>query len=295
MPSLLRRALFSLATSDRFERAVRAAPGGEALAWRLASPYVAGPTAEDALATATELAGRGVASSIDFFGENVTDPRRANEVADEYERLATRLSGAPPGTYLSLDLSHVDVDGPGAAVAGRLERIAAALPDGARVQVGAEQAARTDRILDAVLATARATAAPGSVCATVQANLYRSARDVLVLAEAGVPIRLVKGAYVESPAEAHPWGDATDIAFAELAHALNRAGADCSLATHDPVLREALLPALPGVGVEMLLGVRPADQASLVARGVPVRVYVPYGGEWFRYAMRRAAESRGKG
>ncbi len=159
------------------------------------------------------------------------------------------------------------------------------------MQVGAEQAARTDRILEAVLAAARAT---GSVCATVQANLLRSARDAVGLAEAGVPIRLVKGAYVESPAQAHPWGDATDIAFAELAHSLHRAGAEFSLATHDPVLREALLPALPGVGVEMLLGVRPADQASLAARGVPVRVYVPYGGEWFRYAMRRAAESRGK-
>jgi proline dehydrogenase len=66
-----------------------------------------------------------------------------------------------------------------------------------------------------------------------------------------------------------------------------------SLATHDPVLREALLPAMPGVGVEMLLGVRPDDQAALAARGVPVRVYVPYGDGWFRYAMRRLAESRG--
>lgn len=294
MPSLSRRALFSLATSDRFERAVRAAPGGEALAWRLASPYVAGPTVEDALATATELDGRGVASSLDFFGENVTDASEADIVADEYVRLARRLSGAPRGTYLSVDLSHIGVDGPGGTVADRLERIAAALPDGARVQVGAEQAARTDRILAAVLAAARGAGAGGVVSATVQANLRRSVRDALTLSEAGVPIRLVKGAYVESPAETHPWGDATDIAFAELAHALHRAGADFSLATHDPVLREALLPALPGVEVEMLLGVRPADQASLVARGVAVRAYVPYGSDWFRYAMRRAAESRGK-
>ena len=285
-----RRPLFALATSERFERAVRMAPQGEALAYRLASRYVAGRTADDALATARRLAGGGVLSSIDFFGERVTDPREADWVADTYIELAGRLSGAPSGTYLSADLSHLALDEPGSRCARRLERIAAALPSGARIQIGAEEAACADRILETVLAVARGGAA---VSATVQANLRRSWRDAIVLAEAGVPIRLVKGAYVESPAVAYGWGDETDIAFAELAHEVHRAGAELSLATHDPVLREALLPALPGVGVEMLLGVRLDDQASLAARGVPVRAYVPYGRDWFRYAMRRLAESRG--
>ena len=293
MLPLPRHALFKLATSERFEQVVRAIPGGAALAYRLASPYVAGVSADDALATAAELAARGVGSSIDFFGENVSDPVEADRVTDEYVGLAARLAGAPPGTSLSVDLSHIGVDGPAAAVARRLERIARAVPGGSRVQVGAEQAARTDRILDAVITVARAGVSDRSVSATVQANLRRSARDAEVLVQAGVPIRLVKGAYVESPALAHPWGDATDVAFAELAHALHRAGAELSLATHDPVLREALLPAMPGVTVEMLLGVRPADQSSLVARGIPVRLYFPFGDAWFRYAMRRWAESRG--
>jgi proline dehydrogenase len=287
----LRRSLFALATSDRLEQLVRAVPGGEELAYRLASRYVAGVTAEDAFATARRLANQGMLSSLDFFGERVTDPAEADRVADTYVGLAGRLAGeAPADTYLSLDLSHLALDEPGEAVRRRLERIAAALPEGARVQVGAEEAACADRILDAVLAVARAG---GAVSATVQANLRRSMRDADVLAEAGVPIRLVKGAYVEAAAVAHPWGDATDVAFAELAHRLHRAGATVWLATHDPVLREALLPAMPGVGVEMLVGVRPDDQAALVARGVPVRVYVPYGNAWFRYAMRRLAESRG--
>jgi proline dehydrogenase len=290
MDSHTRRALFSLATSERFERAVRSVPGGEPMAYRLASRYVAGLTIDDALAAAAEMAVRGVRSSIDFFGENVTDPDEADRVADEYVRLAGRLVEASPGTYLSLDLSHLDLEGSAVAVARRLERIAGALPEGARVQVGAEAAARTDRILDAVLAVARAG---GAVSGTVQANLYRSPGDAAALAEAGVPIRLVKGAYAESPGIAHPWGDATDIAFAELAHALHRDGAAMSLATHDPVLREALLPALPGVEVEMLFGVRPDDQAALVARDIPVRVYMAFGEGWFRYAMRRLAESRG--
>ena len=290
MQSISRRLLFALATSERFEWAVRAAPGGERVAHGLASRYVVGDTADDALATARGLAARGIRSSIDFFGENVTDPGEADRVADAYVALAARLETvASAGTNLSIDLSHIGIDEPGDGARRRLERIAAALPAGARIQVGAEQAARTDRILAAVLAAA---GAGGPVAATIQANLRRSPADAERLAEAGVPIRLVKGAYVEAPTLAHPWGDATDVAFIALAYALHRAGASISLATHDPVMREALLPALPVAEVEMLLGVRSADQAALVARGIPVRVYVPYGDGWFRYAMRRAAESR---
>lgn len=287
MKGIPRPILFKLATSERFERGVRAAPGGERTAYRLASRYVAGESADDALATARRLAAQGVDSSIDFFGENVTDPREADAVADVYVALAARIQ-AP--TYLSIDLSHIAIAEPGDGARRRLGRIAAALPTGSRIQVGAEQATRTDRILEAVLAVARDG---GPVAATVQANLRRSPEDAERLVEAGVPIRLVKGAYVETPSLTHAWGDATDIAFIELAHALHRAGASLSLGTHDPVIREALLPALPGAGVEMLLGVRSADLGPLVARGVPVRVYVPYGDRWFRYAMRRAAESRG--
>jgi proline dehydrogenase len=285
-----RRSLFALATSDRFERAVRATWRGEMLAYHLASRYVAGRTVDDALTTARGLAASGVLSSIDLFGENVTDPAAADRTADAYVELAGRLSDAPPGTYLSVDLSHLAVDESGPGPQRRLERIAAALPAGARIQVGAEQESRADRILETVLAVARGG---GAVSATVQANLRRSDRDAATLAEAVVPIRLVKGAYVETPALAHPWGDETDVAFVRIAYRLHGGGATVDLATQDRVLREALLPALPGVGVEMLLGVRPEDHAGLVARGVPVRVYVPYGEDWFRYAMRRAAESRG--
>jgi proline dehydrogenase len=260
------------------------------LAYHLASRYVAGRTVDDALTATRALAAGGVLSSIDLFGENVVDPAEADRVADAYVKLAARLGDAPPGTFLSLDLSHFAVDERGVGPARRLERVAAALPGGARVEVGAEHAGRADRILETVLAVARGG---GAVSATVQANLRRSERDAGALAEAGVPIRLVKGAYVETPAVARPWGEETDLAFVELAHRLHGAGATLSLATHDRVLREALLPALPGVGIEMLLGVRPEDHAGLVARSVPVRVYVPYGENWFRYAMRRAAESRG--
>lgn len=281
----IRRPLFALATSDRLERAVRRSSRGEALAFRLASRYVAGVSAEEALATARRLAERGVLSSIDFFGERVSDPAEADRVTDEYVSLAGRLV---PGAFVSVDLSHLAIDDAG--VRGRLHRIASALPPGAFVQVGAEEAFRADRVLDTVLGVARSGA---RVAATLQANLRRSVSDASALVDAAVPIRLVKGAYVESPAMAHAWGDPTDLAFVDLAHSLHRAGSVLWLATHDPVLREALLPALPGVSVEMLLGVRPDDQVALAARGIPIRVYMPYGDGWFRYAMRRLAESRG--
>jgi proline dehydrogenase len=290
MASASRRILFALATSMRFERVVRALPGGERTAYRLALRYVAGRERGDALARAHALAAERLTSSLDFFGESVSDPLEAERVTDAYVDLAGALADAPAGTFLALDLSHLGVDAPGDAVRSRLLRIAEALPAGARVQVGAEQAERADRILDTVLAAARAGA---GVAATVQANLWRSPADAQRLAEAGVPIRLVKGAYVEEPGIAYDWGEQTDLAFLELAHELHRGGAELTLGTHDPVLREALLRALPGVGVEMLLGVRADDARTLSARNVPVRVYVPYGEDWFRYGMRRLAESRG--
>jgi proline dehydrogenase len=286
-----RRILFALATSAGWERAVRAVPGGERGAHRLARGYVAGTGPEDALACAHRLAAAGLASSIDFFGESVSDPIEADRVTGHYVALAQTLERAGENTFLSIDLSHIGLDQPGDAVQQRLERIAAALPAGRYIQVGAEQEARADRVLAAVSAVARAG---GAVSATIQANLKRSRTDARALAERGVPIRLVKGAYVEDPQVAHSWGEPTDLAFLELAHDLHPSGADVAIATHDAVLREALLRALPGIGVEMLLGVRSADARVLAGRGVPVRIYVPYGDGWFRYAMRRWAESVGR-
>lgn len=207
-------------------------------------------------------------------------------MAADYVALGREAAALPGDVCIALDLSHLAIDSDPVAARAHLVRIAAAAP----VQIGAEDSVRTDRILDCVIDAARAGA---RVSATLQANLRRSPTDADRLAAAGVPVRLVKGAYVEPHAVAHPYGEATDRAFARLAHRLHAAGAQLTLATHDPVLREALLPALPGVGVEQLLGVRAADAEELVAAGRQVRVYVPYGDGWFRYWMRRVAEARG--
>lgn len=277
-----RRLLFRLATSDRFERAVRSVAPAEGAARRAARRYVAGDAADDALAVARELADAGMRASIDLFGEQVSDPGEARAVGDAYVDLARRLDH---GTWLSIDLSHVGLDVSTELAREALERIAGALPAGARLQVGGEDSARAERILEVVLTVARAGA---PVTATVLANLRRSAADGDRLASAGVPIRLVKGAYVEPPALAFAWGDETDVNYLRLARALGEA--DLALATHDRVLREALPDHHRH---ELLLGVRPGDAHALARQGRDVTVYVPYGAGWFRYWMRRVAESRG--
>lgn len=290
--SIGRAALFRLATSTHFESLVRSAPGGQALAWRAAARYVAGGTADDATRLVGELDSQGVAASIDQFGESVDDPTVARRVAADYVRLASQLAATPAGTWLALDLSHLGLDVDPTSCVEHLVAITRALPEGRRVQVGAEELARADAVMTCVLDVAGQGLAQ-RLGATVQANLHRTPDDVERLLEAGVHIRLVKGAYVEPLGSAWPYGEPTDVAYVRLAHRLAEAGASFALATHDGVLREALLAGLGPVPVEQLLGVRPEVVADLTERGVPVRIYVPFGPDWFRYWMRRVAESRG--
>ena len=286
-----RTVLFRLATSERLERAVKRAPGGEAAAWRAASRYVAGRSRSDALDTVATLLEQGHGVSIDEFGERVRDPAAADLVLEDYLGLAGALPPPPADIWLSVDLSHLALGTDSSVLADRLAAIARALPAGRRVQVGAEEAAQDDAILACVLDVA-ARGLADRLGATVQANLLRSPADADALADAGVHVRLVKGAYLERIA-AHPHGEPTDVAFLRLGFRLAERGAAWSMATHDARLREALLLAHGPVPVEQLLGVRPELLPELRARGVPTRVYVPYGPDWFRYWLRRLAESRG--
>jgi proline dehydrogenase len=288
--SLDRALLLRLATSERFERTVKIAPGGEAAAWRAASRYVAGRSRREALGRAARLLQHGHGISIDLFGEQVRDPATADRVLDQYLKLVGALPPPPADAWLSVDLSHLAVDVDATAAANRLAAIAGALPADRRIQVGAEDAARADAILACVTAVARRGLAD-RLGATVQANLLRSPADVERLINAGVHVRLVKGAYLEKSG-AHPPGEATDIAFLRLGFRLAESGASWSMATHDGRLREALLLALGTVPVEQLFGVRPEQLDDLHNRGISTRVYVPYGPDWFRYWMRRVAESR---
>lgn len=289
---IARAVLFRLATSARFERATRVLPAGERLAWRAASRYVSGTSAADAFELARRLHNRGVGVSIDQFGEQVDDVAVAERVAVDYLRLAGELRDLPEDAWLSIDLSHLGLDIDLSGCTEHLAAIAGHLSAGRRIQVGAEDHGRADAVLKCVLNVACQGLA-NRLGATVQANLRRAPADLERLIAAGVHVRLVKGAYVESTDRALPYGEATDIAYLHLAHRLADADAPFALATHDGVLREALLTALGPRPVEQLLGVRPSTLDDLVARGVPTRVYLPFGAAWFRYWMRRLAESRG--
>ncbi|HEY2519555.1 MAG TPA: proline dehydrogenase family protein [Streptosporangiaceae bacterium] len=287
-----RAILFRLATSERLERAVRRAPSGERLAWRAASRYVAGSGAAAAVQRARDLAADGVAASLDLFGELVRDPAEADRVTAGYVALADQLAALPPGTWLAVDLTHLALDADPAGCAGRLAAIAGAVPAGRRVQVGAEDHGRAEAVLTCV-ETVAGRGLAGRLGATAAANFHRTGADLDRMAAAGVHVRLVKGAYVEPAEVALPYGEPTDLAYLRHGHWLAEHDVPFALATHDGVLREALLLALGPRPVEHLLGVRPDVLAGLAARGVPVRVYVPFGGGWFRYWMRRVAESRG--
>lgn len=126
----------------------------------------------------------------------------------------------------------------------------------------------------------------------MQANLLRSPDDADALAAADVNIRLVKGAYVAT-AGVHAYGEPTDVAYLRLGFRLAKQHAAWSMATHDGPLRESLLLGTGTVTVEHLLGVRPEVLDDLRRRDIPTRIYIPYDQDWFRYWMRRLAESRG--
>jgi proline dehydrogenase len=287
---ITRRLFYSLAISHRLEGLVRGARLLEGMAYRAARRYVAGSSLEDALVAVRRLHGQGFAVSLDLFGEGVTDRQAVEQTVGGYLEAAQAIQGLGADVHLEVVPSHLGIDDSVDFCRRQAERIAEALPAGSRLQVSAEENWRTEPIMGVILAMG-AGGAP--LTATLQANLKRTPRDADRLAEAGVPVRLVKGAYVEPADVAHPWGEQTDLAFVRLAHQLNEADAALSIGTHDPVIREALLLALPGLRVEMLLGVRPEDAQDLIRRGHHVRIYVPYGQDWFRYWMRRVAESRG--
>ena len=169
--------------------------------------------------------------------------------------LAAALPAPAADAWLAVDLTHLALDVDPTGAADRLASIASVLPPGRRIQVGAEDAARTDAVLDCV----RAVAARGladRLGATVQANVVRSTADLDSWVATGVHIRLVKGAYVKLR-HAPLFGEATDIAYLRLAFRLAHHQVPWSMATHDGRLREALLLALGSVQVEQLLGVRP--------------------------------------
>lgn len=282
--------LYRLAGSERLGAFVRRSGPARDLTWAAARRYVGGRTLEQLLATVTSLHREGFATGVDYFGESQTDQLAVEAKVGRYLRLNEALGHVDRAVNVWLDLSNVGLDVSDELCLRQVRRIAATLPEGSSLQIRAHDSARTDRILGIVM-TLAAEGVP--LVPTLQANLRRSPADAARLSEAKLPVLLVKGAHIEPPEAAHRWGEETDLAFIRLAHQLHRAGSPLALATHDPVVGEAVLAALDGVEVEMLFGVRPADARELVRRGHRVRIYVPFGDDWPRYWLRRLGEARG--
>jgi proline dehydrogenase len=301
---LLRKALLAAAASGRIRKAVTGTPAARAVVER----YVAGESSDEAVAVARALRSAGLLVTLDYLGEDTTDAQQAAATAAQYVQLLGKLAaeGLTEGgavevsvkpTALGLLLGTEGAATPGVlgerVAAEHLERIAVAAREaGTTVTVDAEDHRTTDAGLR--LATMLRTRF-SSVGSVVQAGLRRTEADVRELAAPGVRVRLCKGAYAEPVTEAFETRHEVDKSFARCLRILLGGPGFPMIATHDPrliAITRSLGLARPADGFEyqMLYGVRPEEQRRLAESGARVRVYVPYGGDWYPYLVRRLAE-----
>lgn len=257
--------------------------------------FVAGETLEAALPALGRLHAAGLHSTVDVLGEEVTAPEAARAAAGRYVGTLEALAAAGLDRNVSLKLSQMalrfDPDRCRENVGAIVER---ATGLGAFVRIDMEDHTTTD----ATLALVREMrGAGGDVGVVIQAALRRSEDDVTALIADGTRVRLCKGAYREPAGVAFATKAEVDANFERLMECLLREGRYPALATHDErIIRRAIaLCRREGIGPErfefqMLYGVRRDLQEGLVRAGWTVRVYVPFGHDWYPYFMRRLAE-----
>jgi proline dehydrogenase len=295
---VLRQALLALSASNQARDLIMATPATRDVVAR----FVAGETADDVLAVTRRLVAGGLTVSIDFLGEHTTDEERAAEVAAEYVGLLGRLAVAGLATGGRAEVSVKPTAlGLGLADHGEkaarenITRIAAAARTaGTTVTVDMEEEPRVEPTLGLVRDLRADFPDLGCV---IQSYLSRSAADCRALAGTESRVRLCKGAYQE-PDGAGVGGRAqADLNYARCMRILLEGAGYPMLATHDPRLIEiagvkALMAGrdLKSFEYQMLYGIRPVEQARLAATGAQVRVYVPYGSDWYGYLVRRLAE-----
>jgi len=293
---LLRSAL--LALSER--RAIGEAMDRVGLTRRLVRRFVAGTTAEDALAVIARVNGQGLKGAVTFLGENVASETGALAAAQEYMGLLEAIHARKLDAVPSLKLTQLGIDVSPEVCRANVARVAAkGLAVDRLVWIDMEGSAYTQRTLD-LYATLRPRY-PNLAC-VVQSALRRTPRDVERLIELGATVRLCKGAYRETPAVAYPDKADVDRAYGRLATRLLQARAEgrgvyAGFATHDDRMQahareraRTLGVGADGFEIQMLLGIRPELHARLSADGLTVRVLVPYGEDWYGYFMRRLAE-----
>jgi proline dehydrogenase len=295
---VLRRVLLAASASERVRQLITTAP----LTRDVVRRFVAGDAAADVLAVTQRLLGEGLSVTIDYLGEDTVDPDQATAVASEYVALLEALAraGLTVGGRAEVSVKPTAV-GLGLAEHGaktaaeNIGRIcAAAEAAGTTVTVDMEDHTRVEATLRLV-SELRADF-PDLGC-VIQSYLRRSPGDCEALAVAGSRVRLCKGAYRAPDGFAFPARSEIDRCYARCLRILLDGEGYPMLATHDPRLVSIAKSRVTTIGrdpgtfeYQMLYGIRTDEQARLAAEGAQVRVYVPYGDDWYGYFMRRLAE-----
>ena len=291
---------FFIALSE--SRSLRALAEGSSFGRRTSSRFVAGTQVEDALRAAEAVNRAGASVSIDNLGENVTNAEEARASAGLYHQLLGAIGQRQLqlDANISLKLTHMgfDVDESLAyeLVTGLVAKAASMSPRNF-IRVDMEGSAYTQRTLDFVHALDRVLANRGCVGAVIQAYMRRAERDVEGLLADGIRIRLCKGAYREPPEIAFQKKSEVDASYVRLMKLPMKSGIYHGLATHDEnIIKLAKAFATQEklgrdcFEFQMLYGIRRDLQQALVRDGWRIRVYIPFGTEWYPYYMRRLAE-----
>ena len=257
--------------------------------------FIAGETLEEELSACEALQRSGILTTIDHLGENVTTLAAADAARDMYLRVLDEIAARGLPATIALKLTALGLDQSQEACVSNLNALAAkAAAIGTRVEIDMEDTRYTERT---VHIAERAGAEFGCLRVAIQAYLYRSSGDIKRLSRAGVSVRLCKGAYIEPAALAMPRKADVDRSYVALMSELLDSGIVPALATHDERMIDAILSRVRERALsadrfefEMLHGIRRDLQHKLASQGFRVRVYVPFGREWYHYFMRRLAE-----
>jgi proline dehydrogenase len=264
----------------------------------MSSRFVAGFRIEDALSASRHLGAQGLAVTLDALGENVSRPEQARQSGQIYHWLLDSLAGSDLDANVSLKLTQMGIDlNPDLAfeIVSSLVRHAGTAKSFVRIDM--EGTPYTQATIDVVRRLHAVPENRGHVGIVIQAYLRRSAEDIATLLADGIRIRLCKGAYQEPADLAFPAKKDVDENFVVLMKTLLKSGVFHGIATHDEAMIRATREFARAERIDptvfefqMLYGIRRDLQRQLIDEGYRVRVYVPFGDEWYPYFMRRLAE-----
>jgi proline dehydrogenase len=256
--------------------------------------FIAGETIEEAVVAARAVEARGLTQTLDFLGESVGNLAEADAATREYLRIIGAIIQAGIGRNLSLKLTQIGLDVDRASAVDNLRRILDRA-DGFFVRIDMENSPYTEITLEIFETLWQQGYRHMGV--VLQADLYRTEQDVTRINRLGARIRLVKGAYREPKSVAYQKKADVDAAYARLMKRLLVEGTYPAIATHDPALLDLTRQfakereiASDRFEFQMLYGIRRDLQNLLVQEGYGVRVYIPFGRQWFPYFMRRLGE-----